>query len=138
MEVLIRGPYSFAAKEAVMKAHSHRRLSFRDIEIRVQRRTTQDTFGSEGSPSGKAEQTREMGAAPSPRSSSPSPDYVTGNTSAGELLSGPPFAIILGADGSGEPPQEVQVSISHDGEYASAVCIALAPVPGSIKDKPRQ
>ena len=76
----------FAAKEAAIKAHSHRRLTFHDVVI--ERR-------------GRKEE---------------------------RLGSGPPVARIK----SGEEEEEAEdasamISISHDGDYATAVCMAYDP-----------
>lgn len=68
----------FAAKEAAMKAHEHRRLGWHDIVI---------------------ERRRDDGS------------------------SGPPVARIK-ADEAGVDDESALVSISHDGDYATAVCIA--------------
>ncbi|KAK2592425.1 hypothetical protein QQS21_009877 [Conoideocrella luteorostrata] len=74
----------FAAKEAAMKAHSHRKLTFHDVVI--ERRV------------GKEER----------------------------LGSGPPVARIKAGEGQGEDVSAL-ISISHDGDYATAVCIAHDP-----------
>ena len=70
----------FAAKEAAIKAHPHRQLTFHDVLI--ERRAVQ-----------------------------------------GERLgSGPPVARIRSADAD-EADTSARVSISHDGDYATAVCL---------------
>lgn len=74
----------FAAKEAAIKAHSHRRLTFHDIVI--ERR-------------GRDEE---------------------------RLGSGPPVARIRGEPGEAEDASAM-VSISHDGDYATAVCMGHDP-----------
>ncbi|TWU76395.1 hypothetical protein ED733_006646 [Metarhizium rileyi] len=71
----------FAAKEAAIKAHSHRRLTFHDVVI---------------------ERRAEVGQ---------------------RLGSGPPVARIKAAGGHGDDDSAL-VSISHDGDYATAVCVA--------------
>lgn len=74
----------FAAKEAVIKAHPHRALTWHDITI----------------------QSPAVGAYPG--------------------RNGAPFAIIRGEDKGGDADpedREALVSISHDGEYATAVCL---------------
>lgn len=72
--------HRFAAKEAAIKAHPHRHLTFHDVAI--ERRAVE-----------------------------------------GERLgSGPPVARIKGEDGDGVDVS-AQVSISHDGDYATAVCL---------------
>ena len=70
----------FAAKEAAIKAHTRRKLTFHDVEI-------EKTEGVHG------------------------------------LGSGPPVARIRDDDDGGGD-QAALVSISHDGDYATAVCIA--------------
>ncbi|KAH9242133.1 hypothetical protein K456DRAFT_47227 [Colletotrichum gloeosporioides 23] len=77
----------FAAKEATIKAHIQRRLTFHDITIL--RKT-----------------------------------LVEGQANANG--SGPPVAVIKGAK-EGERAQEAKITISHDGDYATAVCIAYEP-----------
>ncbi|KAF4857317.1 Holo-[acyl-carrier-protein] synthase [Colletotrichum siamense] len=77
----------FAAKEATIKAHIQRRLTFHDINIL--RKT-----------------------------------LVEGQANANG--SGPPVAVIKGAT-EGERAQEAKITISHDGDYATAVCIAYEP-----------
>lgn len=74
----------FAAKEAAIKAHSHRRLTFHDIII--ERR-------------GRDEE---------------------------RLGSGPPVARIRGEPGD-DCDSSAMISISHDGDYATAVCIGHDP-----------
>ncbi|GKU03965.1 atp synthase f0 [Fusarium langsethiae] len=74
----------FAAKEAAMKAHPHRRLTFHDVVI--ERRPVEG-----------------------PR-----------------LGSGPPIARIRSGEGEVEDTSAL-VTISHDGDYATAVCIGYEP-----------
>ncbi|PTB70908.1 hypothetical protein BBK36DRAFT_1175950 [Trichoderma citrinoviride] len=74
----------FAAKEAAIKAHSHRRLTFHDVVI--ERRGRQEE----------------------------------------RLGSGPPVARIKGGEGDAEDASAM-ISISHDGDYATAVCMAYDP-----------
>ncbi|KAJ0166216.1 hypothetical protein CTA2_8221 [Colletotrichum tanaceti] len=40
--------------------------------------------------------------------------------------SGPPVAVIRG-EREGEPEQTAAISISHDGDYATAVCLGFEP-----------
>lgn len=76
--------FRFAVKEAAIKAHPHRHLTFHDIMI--ERRLVK-----------------------------------------GEVLgSGPPIARIRGAEGEAEDTTAM-VSISHDGDYATAVCLGFEP-----------
>ncbi|KAK9435033.1 hypothetical protein VB005_09824 [Metarhizium brunneum] len=72
----------FAAKEAAIKAHSHRRLTFHDVVIEPRAGGRRDTLGS-----------------------------------------GPPVARIRAGAGDAEDACAL-VSISHDGDYATAVCVA--------------
>lgn len=76
--------HRFAAKEAAIKAHSHRQLTFHDIII--ERR-------------GRDEE---------------------------RLGSGPPVARIRGEEGSKEDVSAM-ISISHDGDYATATCLSYDP-----------
>ncbi|OAA81359.1 4'-phosphopantetheinyl transferase [Akanthomyces lecanii RCEF 1005] len=78
----------FAAKEAAIKAHTHRQLTFHDVVI--ERRAVAAVARTE------------------------------------TLGSGPPVARIRAADGAGED-ESAMVSISHDGDYATAVCLAHDP-----------
>lgn len=81
---LILATYRFAAKEAAIKAHPHRRLTFHDVII--ERRP------------------------------------VEGET----LGSGPPIARIRSGEEEAEDTSAL-VSISHDGNYATAVCLGHEP-----------
>ncbi|KAH7165602.1 hypothetical protein EDB81DRAFT_259082 [Dactylonectria macrodidyma] len=76
----------FAAKEAAMKAHSHRRLTFHDVVI--ERRAVEFE----------------------------------------RLGSGPPVARIKSADVGAATDESAMISISHDGDYATAVCLGHDPV----------
>ncbi|PMD16473.1 hypothetical protein NA56DRAFT_310841 [Hyaloscypha hepaticicola] len=82
----------FAAKEAAIKAHHNRKLTYHSIAIH----RPPGTDSSEGSQ--------------------------------------PPVAIILPESGKWEEGQEARISISHDGDYATAVCLAFDPRPKQ-KDK---
>lgn len=77
----------FAAKEAIIKAHAHRQLTFHDVII--ERR-------------------------------------ANGARGAETLGSGPPIARIRAAEGE-EADDSAMISISHDGDYATAVCLAHDP-----------
>ncbi|KAI1376935.1 hypothetical protein F4677DRAFT_444747 [Hypoxylon crocopeplum] len=87
----------FAAKEAVMKAYKIRRITFRDIEVTYERYLLSDLSREE----------QESSA-----SSSSEEDHDQ---------SSPPIAIIKG-DGNYEDSY-AQLSISHDGDYAVAMCL---------------
>ncbi|KAE9371549.1 hypothetical protein N431DRAFT_377376 [Stipitochalara longipes BDJ] len=73
----------FAAKEAAIKAHHYRKLTYHSIAIH----RPPGTEKSEGSQ--------------------------------------PPVAVILPDSGDWEQGQEAKISISHDGEYATATCLAF-------------
>lgn len=77
----------FAAKEAAIKAHTHRKLTFHSIHVRT------------------------MHAPP-------------GMGPADARASSPPIAVIE-ADKPGRPHTTAMLSISHDGDYATAVCLAM-------------
>lgn len=78
--------HRFAAKEAAIKAHSHRRLTFHDVVIERRGRNEE------------------------------------------RLGSGPPVARIKGRGGEdGGEDASAMISISHDGDYATAVCMAHDP-----------
>lgn len=80
----------FAAKEAAIKAHPYRRLTFHDVMIE-RRRVEGERLGS-----------------------------------------GPPIARIRSGEGQAEDTSAL-VSISHDGDYATAVCLGHEPNDGEIK-----
>ncbi|KAF4631182.1 hypothetical protein G7Y89_g6950 [Cudoniella acicularis] len=92
---LLRGPSQFlagrfAAKEAIIKAHHSRRLTYQDINIYKQ-------------------------------------------TKSENGMSRAPLALIRIEGSSGwEDAQCVPISISHDGDYATATCIAYEPSPGAV------
>jgi holo-[acyl-carrier protein] synthase len=94
---------SFAAKEAAIKAHHHRRLTFHEIVVR--RATTTGAF---------QQQLQQQH------------DDEDGEDRPTRLGSGPPVAIIKAEDGVGSD-REAALSISHDGDYATAVCMAFDP-----------
>lgn len=87
--------FRFAVKEATIKAHPHRHLTFHDIM--VERRLVK-----------------------------------------GEVLgSGPPIARIRGGEGEAEDTSAM-VSISHDGDYATAVCLGSEPSSEDKRNKDSQ
>ncbi|KAK6853306.1 hypothetical protein PG990_009585 [Apiospora arundinis] len=98
----------FAAKEAAIKAHSSRRLTFEDIRIVRTRPAARPLRGTDND---EAEQ-EEAGEV----------DGTTNDDTA--LSSGPPVAIIKGYP-PGQPDTTAMLSISHDGDYAAAVCLSV-------------
>ena len=82
----------FAAKEAAIKAHPHRRLTLHEITI-VPMSVLEDSAG-------------------------------TRTTELPRLGSGPRSAIIRALD-DGDQDTEAMISISHDGDYATAVCMGV-------------
>ncbi|KAM7199909.1 hypothetical protein V8F20_005558 [Naviculisporaceae sp. PSN 640] len=109
----------WAVKEAVIKAHPHRRLNFRDIIVYStvrqlarhgkERETEADQQGNDMDNSGKE---------------SESEGDVAADIVADTRWTGRPSAIVRGRKELGEEDTEVLVSISHDGDYASATCLA--------------
>ncbi len=78
-----------------MKAHPSLGLTFHRIVVARRRQRQQSGVSSEGPDDGGPE---------------------TG--------SGPPIVLVRGED-EGAPAQEALVSISHDGDYATAVCLGF-------------
>ncbi|KAK2072441.1 hypothetical protein P8C59_006797 [Phyllachora maydis] len=83
----------FAAKEAAIKAHPHRRLTFHDVVI----------------------------------------ENRAGGADAEGARSGVPSARIKGGPGAQEEDQVAMLSISHDGDYATAVCMGFEAGPGGAR-----
>ncbi|RYP25213.1 hypothetical protein DL765_000094 [Monosporascus sp. GIB2] len=91
----------FAAKEAAIKAHPYRRLTFQSISIM--------RYASETAPESDAPPARDRPLR--------DPEDLRS--------SGPPVALIEG-DGRYEDCY-ASISISHDGQYAAAVCLGVSP-----------
>ncbi|KAI0439539.1 hypothetical protein F4803DRAFT_553990 [Xylaria telfairii] len=101
----------FAAKEAVIKAHPHRRLTFQCIAIL---RTTHSPEGSVLDASGRERE-------PAMNEEGMSADDKTPQ-------SGPLVALIKPEEEDGaDRDVYASVSISHDTEYATAVCLGINP-----------
>ncbi|KAI1136952.1 hypothetical protein F5Y05DRAFT_389625 [Hypoxylon sp. FL0543] len=110
----------FAAKEAVMKAHSPRKIYFRDIEIGYEHQLAQEAGGEESSENSlDAEHEPLM---PDSSHDSPRDD---------PLRKSAPVALIRGR-GAREDAY-ARVSISHDGDYAVAFCLAYHRDLGSLE-----
>ncbi|KAI8946662.1 hypothetical protein F4801DRAFT_51891 [Xylaria longipes] len=109
----------FAAKEAVIKAHPHRRLTFQCIAIL---RTANSPEGPVLDTSGQGREPtidREGGGELEPR---PNDDETS--------QSGPLVALIKAEEEEEEGAQRdtyASVSISHDTDYATAVCLGINP-----------
>lgn len=105
-------PRRFAAKEAVIKAFHQERLNFGDIEIQsgkpVPRLLEKTSRRKEGKPAATTKEEDADAAQLAQQMSS---------------SSGPPVAVVR-VEGSPDPVVAA-VSISHDGEYASAVCFYM-------------
>lgn len=86
----------FAAKEAVIKAHPQHNLTYHQVMIERMSKSTTVVQLDQQNPGQQPED--------DPRSS------------------GPPIATILL---EGRPPCSAAISISHDGDYAMAVCIGV-------------
>ncbi|KXH40081.1 hypothetical protein CSIM01_09936 [Colletotrichum simmondsii] len=102
----------FAAKEATFKAHPTRNLTWHDITI-VRKQSAQLKAKEHGEELKKQdEEPKELEA----KETEPPPSTPNG--------SGSPIAIVRSIH-EGSPGQEVLLSISHDGDYATAVCLAF-------------
>jgi holo-[acyl-carrier protein] synthase len=103
--------FRFAAKEAVIKAHPHRRLTFQSIAIlRMALGTSlpesEDTL----------EQLQEPATDPG---EGKSPDASVSRSGA--------LVALIKAEGTHGDDTYASVSISHDTEYATAVCLGVNP-----------
>ncbi|KAK7956126.1 holo-acyl-carrier-protein synthase [Apiospora aurea] len=96
----------FAAKEAAIKAHSSRRLTFEDIRIVRTRPAARPLKGADDEKDREEETGHDDG------------------TNDAALSSGPPVAVIKGYP-PGQPDTTAMLSISHDGDYAAAVCLSV-------------
>ncbi|KAI0484647.1 hypothetical protein GGR56DRAFT_34687 [Xylariaceae sp. FL0804] len=124
----------FAAKEAVIKAHPHRRLTFQSIVITTSASaaaaSTAARRGVGRRPAAAGKTTTMMAMATAEEGVEEveeEEEQGEGEASPGRLpptmdSSGPPAALIKGAEGA-EQDVVVPVSISHDGDYATSVCI---------------
>ncbi|KAK1752149.1 hypothetical protein QBC47DRAFT_389884 [Echria macrotheca] len=90
----------FAAKEAAIKAHPHRRLTFHDVIVR----RMEELRSEEGGVGVDAREDKQES----------------------RLGSGPPVVLVRG-EGAEGLDQVALVSISHDGDYATAVCLGFDP-----------
>ncbi|XXG98112.1 transcription factor, contains a PHD finger motif [Hypoxylon texense] len=98
----------FAAKEAVIKAYSLRKLSFYDIVVTYQNHIP--ALLENETPSDASHEKQESPSQGQPKESA-----------------GPPVAIIKGNNTSENT--YARLSISHDGDYATAVCLAMLEDP---------
>ncbi|KAI1401554.1 hypothetical protein F4819DRAFT_324358 [Hypoxylon fuscum] len=98
----------FAAKEATVKAYSLRRLSFHDIVV-----TYEHDLPAEPPENGDV--------------SGSSPNAAGDDAPPNEYQSSPPVAIIKGE--GGHENVYARLSISHDGDYAIAMCLATLDGP---------
>ncbi|KAI8633300.1 hypothetical protein F5Y19DRAFT_295728 [Xylariaceae sp. FL1651] len=122
----------FAAKEAVIKAHPYRRLTFQSIAIlRAAAPVFQPASSTKASmldtneqttqePTEDQEQEKSSSLSPSP------PPQPRGDTSTPH--SGPLVALIK-AEGGYPRDTYASISISHDTDYATAVCIGVNEAP---------
>jgi len=106
----------FAAKEAVIKAHPHRRLTFQCITIARMSFRNSSSGPSLSDSSG------------STQNSAIEQDEAKDGTSIPQ--SGPLVALIEGDDVHADV--YASVSISHDTDYATAVCLAVNPDPTTL------
>ncbi|CAP67295.1 uncharacterized protein PODANS_1_23035 [Podospora anserina S mat+] len=122
----------WAAKEAVIKAHAFRagtsagKVTFGGVEIMVEGeenlgRRVEETAEEEGEGAGGRVQRKDKG------------DYILENIDGlgprAEFgrVTGPPVAVILGDEEVGVKGQVALLSISHDGDYATAICLGFKP-----------
>ncbi|KAI0160168.1 hypothetical protein GGR57DRAFT_408949 [Xylariaceae sp. FL1272] len=111
----------FAAKEAVIKAHPYRRLTFRQIDIvRADFDPSADSSDKVSAPSSHAQ----VGG-PSEESVSEEIRRKPESSKASTSSSGPLVACFRSTEGGDDDGDRTyaSVSISHDGEYATAVCL---------------
>ncbi|KAI0183400.1 hypothetical protein EV127DRAFT_23212 [Xylaria flabelliformis] len=104
----------FAAKEAVIKAHPHRRLTFQCIAIL---RATTNSSG--GSVSGQGQGQGQESTIPFRKVSGPQPKDKTPQSA--------PLVALIKADENAQSDIYASVSISHDTDYATAVCLGINP-----------
>ncbi|RYP10241.1 hypothetical protein DL764_000733 [Monosporascus ibericus] len=102
----------FAAKEAAIKAHPHRRLTLQSVSI--MRYAGEVTPDHQQQRQGKRQ----------PSEAQPARDRPLRDPE-DSLSTGPPVALIKGDDRYEEC--YASVSISHDGQYATAVCLGVSP-----------
>ncbi|RYO92883.1 hypothetical protein DL762_001374 [Monosporascus cannonballus] len=114
----------FAAKEAAIKAHPHRSLTFQSISI--MRYASEATPESDAPPDHQQQQQQRRGNR-RPSEAQPARDRPLRNPE--DLRSsGPPVALIEGDDRYEDC--YASISISHDGQYATAVCLGVSPYAG--------
>ncbi|KAK1640873.1 hypothetical protein BDP81DRAFT_390208 [Colletotrichum phormii] len=120
----------FAAKEATFKAHPTRNLTWHDIAI-VRKRFEQlrDIEGLKKVKAQEEEENKEVEEEEEPKEVEGKAEETSSTTTpadeeSADNGSGPPVAIVRSRYDD-MPDQEVLVSISHDGDYATAVCIGF-------------
>ncbi|KAI0882793.1 uncharacterized protein GGS22DRAFT_168763 [Annulohypoxylon maeteangense] len=141
----------WAAKEAVKKAYTVRRINFLDIEIKYEpelihgknagKRPNPELTPEEPLDLEETPETPETPEIPESPESSESVDSPKNEKDTSLLLGfkpiytnwGPPIAIILGK-GVYED-QYVRISISHDGDYAIASCVVDLTEPKRLKSE---
>ncbi|KAI1774925.1 hypothetical protein F4818DRAFT_55752 [Hypoxylon cercidicola] len=101
----------FAAKEAAIKAYSLRKLSYHDIIVTYQDHLSSPSADETISNSSQTEQESTLEDQPKEKTSA-----------------GPPIAIFKG-DGFSDNVY-ARLSISHDGDYATAMCLTMLENPG--------
>ncbi|KAI0100568.1 hypothetical protein GGR51DRAFT_564104 [Nemania sp. FL0031] len=121
----------FSAKEAVIKAHPHRRLTFQKITLlRAAFITNPNARG--GREPNASEQTEKPaigqneGEELDSQRDAESDDETSISTS--KLQGSGPLVALIRAEGAHGDEVYATVSISHDTEYATAVCLGINPV----------
>ncbi|RYP40538.1 hypothetical protein DL767_001667 [Monosporascus sp. MG133] len=111
----------FAAKEAAIKAHPHRRLTLQSVSI--MRYGGEATPESDAPPDYHHHHHRRQGKREHSEAQ-PARDRLLRDPE-DSLSSGPPVALIKGDDRYEDC--YASISISHDGQYATAVCLGVSP-----------
>ncbi|KAI1161137.1 hypothetical protein F5B18DRAFT_653950 [Nemania serpens] len=121
----------FAAKEAVIKAHPHRLLSFSSIAIVRTAQSTSTPYQESMLDAFEKMGTNVVGGGTDPEkegeggSWAGEPEVADGKTQVQETKG--PLVAVIKADGLVGHDTYASISISHDGEYATAVCLAANP-----------
>ncbi|TRX89345.1 hypothetical protein FHL15_009782 [Xylaria flabelliformis] len=110
----------FAAKEAVIKAHPHRRLTFQCITILRATNSSGDSVPNT-SGQGQGEGQGQGQEFTSFRNVDPWPEPKEESSESG------PVVALIKADENAQSDIYASVSISHDTDYATAVCLGINP-----------
>ncbi|KAI0451605.1 hypothetical protein F5B21DRAFT_377880 [Xylaria acuta] len=114
----------FAAKEAVIKAHPHRRLTFQCIAIL---RAVDAPGGSVLDASGQEPTIDPEGGGELEPRPNDETSTMTTSSSSSSSQSGPLVALVKAEESAQQRDTYASVSISHDTDYATAVCLGINP-----------